>query len=182
MSPSPCVPCCSTPVITDVIGSPGLPGEQGATGADGPAGPAAELIYRSAFGGGTPFEMPVNDTPVLLSLGTTQPSIVLPEGTWMIGGRARFDGDGATLTDQVLQTYFKCINNTPAILDSTDRSIQFIPQTTVDGTLAMQFYCPVPYVATEGDNIQFFGAIDKALGAGKIYCIEADIVALKIAD
>lgn len=128
--------------------------------------------------------MPENDTSVLLNLGTVQPSIVLVDaGTYLLFARGKFNGasGGATTTTQILKMLIQCINNTVGPVANTTKTFNFIPGTTIVGTLAELSILAVPYVATAGDNLQLFGSINAAV-TNTVECTEADIIAIKIAD
>lgn len=171
-----CNPCNVTPPVQ-------VPGPEGVTGfgPQGPQGPAGTIPTPiAAYGSGTAYTMTASQA--LLNLGTVQPSIVLTlAGTYLLYGRARFDGVGATMTTQTLTTKLRCINNTVADVSNTTRVFDFIPSTTTSGTFAEITVPVVAYVASAGDNIQMFGALSGATGAGTITCVEADLVAVKIA-
>lgn len=180
-SVEPCLPrCTSVPVTVQVPGADGLPGEDGPQGEQGPPGPEASLTVYSEFGSGE-FEMPTDDTDVLLEVSPTPSIVLVEEGTYLISGKAKFNADGATLTTQILTALLQCVNNTVAPVDNSTETFEFIPSTTIDGTLCEITWQNIPYEAAAGDNIQIYGSINAALGAGVVNCVEAYIVALKVA-
>lgn len=65
-APSPCVPCCSTPVVTNV------PGVEGAAGADGDPGVNAFSILQTGF--------------VAAGAGTSQ-TLTVDNSSWMVVGQ-----------------------------------------------------------------------------------------------
>ncbi len=183
---TPCIPCCSTPVPVNVpgpAGFDGLPGPQGPAGPAGPAGPPGPggLTTYAVYGDATTAAYTLTATPALLNLSPVFPSVVLAlAGTYLVFARARFDGVGASTTTQNLTTKLRCVNNTIADVPNTTRVFDFIPGTTVTGTLAEVVTPMVAYVAAAGDNLQLFGSLSGATGAGTITCTEADIFCMKI--
>jgi hypothetical protein len=181
MFASPCVPCCpTTPSIVQIPGSSGIPGLDGPQGEEGPPGPESSLTVYSAFGTGE-FEMPVDDTPVLLEVSPIPSIVLVDEGTYLLSGKGKFNADGATITTQILTALLQCVNNTIAPVPNSTETFEFIPSTTIDGTLCEITWQNIPYDAAAGDNIQIYGAISAALGAGVVNCVEGYIVALKVA-
>lgn len=141
--------------------------------------PPGSYAPVSAYGSGTAYTLTA--TSALLALGTTTPAITLPvPGTYLIMGRARFDGVSATMTTQTLTTKVRRVNNTAADLANTARVFDFIPVTTTSGTFAEITIPPTAYTAGAGDQLQMWGALSGATGAGTITCVEADIIAVKL--
>lgn len=120
-------------------------------------------------------------TAALLNISPTPPAMVLTQpGTYLIWGRARFDGVGASLTTQTLTTKLRCANNTIADLSNTQRIFDFVPSITTSGTMAEIVFPPVMYTAATGDNIQAWGNLSALPSVGSITCVECDLFALQI--
>ena len=196
MNPTPCGPASCTPIVTNVPGpqgNAGATGAQGAIGATGPQGPAgtswnpftysaygnsSTSTYQLASSGAAP-------TIQLLNLSPQAPSVVLAvAGTYLLLARVRIDMSGLTTggTTTTITTKLRCVNNTIADVPNTNRvfDVYNYLSTVGTGTLAELTVPPVVYTATAGDNIQIWGAASAVTSAGTIFCVEADILAIKI--
>lgn len=189
-NPIPCGPSPCAPVITQVPGPQGFqgaPGTDGATGQAGPAGPAQVINSYPGYGSSSNATFPLpNPTAALLALSPFVAQVVLPAaGTYLLFGRARFDASaGTTLTTQLLTTYL-WDTSVPGAVANTTRSVQLgnmsaitYPQTVAEITTPV-----VAHTVTAGTTIQIWGGLNAPVGAGggSIVCVDADIVAVKIA-
>jgi hypothetical protein len=167
MNPQSCTPVCSTqPVTVQVPGPAGAPGPQVGTTEIHAAGTAYSLTA----------------TPALLTFGTTSPSLVLAQaGTYILFARVRYDTSAGTVTNQTVTTKLHCANNTVADVANTTTTLELPPQTTASYTAGIVTTPPTAYVASAGDNIQLWGSLSGALGAGNLNAVEADIMAIQIA-
>ena len=180
-SPNPCVPCCSTPVVTNIPGSPGLEGPQGPQGEQGEPGEAASLDTVAGYGSGSAYALTI--TSALLNLGSTAPSITLADaGTYLLFAHARFDFNAATFAAvQTVTAKMRCVNNTIADVANSTKAFKMPIVTTITYTAGLYAPAPVAYVATAGDVIQLWGSVSVAPSAGSLDTVEADIFAVKIA-
>lgn len=164
-----------------------MTGADGPQGEEGPPGPEASLIHYEAYGDSSSSVYEVassSDHPAsqLLNLAPTPPSIIIVEaGDYLIRARVKLNGAAVTLTTQVFTVKLYCANNTVADVPNTTRTFEFIPSTTITGTLVDIPLPDVVYTAAAGDNIQMWGSIDADTGAGEVNCVEADLIAIKIA-
>lgn len=188
MLATPCIPrCSSVPQIVEVPGATGINGDDGPQGEEGPPGPEASLIHYEAYGDSSTavYELAsssAHPASQLLNLTPTAPSIVIVEaGDYVLRARIKANGAAVTLTTQVLTVKLRCVNNTVGDVTNSERTFEFIPSTTITGTLADITLPDVIYTATAGDNIEIWGSVSANTGAGEINCIEADLFALKVA-
>lgn len=182
MTPTPCVPCCTTPQSVNIPGIQGPAGADGAPGADGPQGPPGTIPDpKVGYGSGSAYALTI--TAALLNLGTTQPSVTLTDaGTYLLFSRVRLDYTGATFAAaRTVTLKLRCVNNT--IADVPNAITDFVTDVTTTETRTMATI-PLPvvaYVATAGDVIQAWGSVSVAPTAGSLDAVEAEIVAVKIA-
>ena len=173
-------------MVTNVPGPVGLPGADGAAGATGPQGPAASLATHSVYGSSSIATYQLASASVLaaaalLNLNPTPPSVVLADaGTYLLFARARFDGAGLTLTTQTLTVYLYD-TGVPGVIANTTRKVVVPALSAVTCTVAEVVLPAVAYVAAAGATIQLWGVMSAVTGAGTIACVEADILAIKIA-
>lgn len=166
-----CNPCCAEPVVTDVIGSPGLQGEQGP---QGEVGPAPELLDFSDYNAPayTVTATPSQVTGVSCVLGLA--------GRYLIMARARFDANAATFAASRTITSYLYDASAAAIIANTTKAVKTPITTTETLTLPGYEACKVYDAADDNAVIQMFTSVSVIPSAGTLTVEEAEIVAIRL--
>lgn len=182
MNTTPCVPCCSEPVVTNVPGAPGLQGEQGPQGEQGEQGEPGdtpELLDYEAYAAGTAYT--VTATPALAAFGTTNPSVTLgAAGRYMIMSRATFNANAATFAaSRTITSYLYNATSSATIANSTKATLT--PVTTTDTLTLPPYGATVIYTSTVANEvIQLWTSVSVVPSAGTLTVAAAEIVAIKL--
>ena len=137
--------------------------------------------FRSAYGAGTAYQL--TNTAAAIVLGTTSPSIVIPEaGVWLVQAQVHLARNGATVTTQTATLKVRRTNNTAGDVGAAP-VIDLPASTTLTDTLGVVALPPVEYTTANNDDaLTIFGSVNTALGAGTLdaVAIGTSITALRI--
>ncbi len=181
-STTPCNPCCSEPVVTNIPGAPGLEGPQGPQGEQGEQGEPGvtpELLDFDVYASGTAYTLTA--TPSLADFGTTDPTLTLGEaGRYLIMSRARFDANAATFAaSRTITTYLYNVNNAATISNSTQAVLTPVITTSTE-TMPPYGTTVIYTAAADNEIIQLWTSVSVIPSAGTLTCAAAEIVAIKL--
>lgn len=145
-----------------------------------PVGLAGQSTY-TVYASGTAYSLTTSFA--LLNFGTTDPQVALViAGTYLLLARVRVQYNGATFAaNRFVQLKLRKSSGTPADISNANTTIETGVVTTITSSLGTVSLAPVFYVATAGDVIDLQGLVTVAPSAGSVDCVEAEIVALRIA-
>lgn len=136
----------------------------------------------TVYAAGTAYAL--TTTAALLDFGTTDPSITLTPGTWLLLGRVVLDYNAATFAaSRVVTLTFRRTNNTPADLPNGSMTVDTEITTTVTATFGdfvLPFIIDSTTSSAAGDIIQIFGSVAVAPTAGSLDAVAAEIVAIRL--
>ncbi len=137
-------------------------------------------ISTVVYGAGSAYSL--TQTPALVNLGTTPPSITLADaGTYLLLARAGLKYNVATFAAvRTVTLKLRRTNNTPADLSNAITTFLTSIITLLTFTAGSLVVPPVIYTAQNGDVVQLFGSIDTLPTAGSIDITECEIVAIKL--
>ncbi len=178
MSPNPCTPCCSTPVITEVPGSPGLSvqGPIGETGAQGEPGETPELLSFTDYNAPA---YTVTATPTQVTGAQVQLGLA---GRYQIYSRAQFNAVAATFAaSRDVTTFLRDATAAATVGDSTVVTKTPII-TTQTQTLPGYNIFLIYESADDSALIQLWTSVGTIPSAGDLVVADADIIAIRLGD
>lgn len=140
---------------------------------------------KTIYASGTAYS--VTNSAAALDFGTTDPSMTLDNGTWLLFARVNAKYTGTTYAaNQTLTVKLRRTNNTASDITggTTTTTMEII--TTTTGHIGVIQLPPVLYttVNTSGsannDVITIFGVVSATTGAGTVDIDEASIIALRL--
>lgn len=135
----------------------------------------------TVYGSGTAYTLTVTSDTV--KLGTTRPTLTISTaGTYLIIARVRADYVGATFAAiDSIEFKIRRGNNTAGDITNSTAYIQVPILTTGTYTATAMDLPPIIYTtANTTDNLQLWGRVMTASGAGSVQVISAVIVAIRI--
>lgn len=170
-STEPCNPCCSEPVVSNVIGSPGAVGP---AGPQGDPGETPELLDYTDYNSPayTVTATPTQVTGVSCVLGLA--------GRYLIRARARFDANAATFASSRTITSYLYDASAAALIANTTKAVKTPVITTQTQTLPAYDADVVYDAADDNAVIQMFTSVSVIPSAGTLTVEEAEIVAIKL--